>query len=119
MEFPDASTIRAICELCGHEVEFAAKKGPGQGHVRKLKVTAIGDPCRHCSTPVVRQEHSKQPKHKPGGYYYEWWLRCAKCGALYMQEPAKRFFDAATAAPSTTRSFTREDIENQDGPPPW
>lgn len=59
----------------------------------KTKITVVGQPCRHCATPVVRREHVTPPKYKAGSYYYEWWLACPKCRALYMIEAAKVLFD--------------------------
>lgn len=85
---------------------------------KRTRISNVGDNCRHCLTPVVRAEHEKPPKYKPGGYYFEWWLKCRKCKALYMQESAKRYFDPPAPEVSVMH-FTREEIENQDGPPPW
>jgi formamidopyrimidine-DNA glycosylase len=46
-----------------------------------------GEPCRKCSTPVIKQKPSKRPK---GGYYYEFYLFCPQCKATYQIESAKR-----------------------------
>lgn len=61
----------------------------------KVPITEVGQPCRHCNDPVILSQHAKPPKHKPGGYYYEYWLACPnkRCRALYMIDAAKRFFD--------------------------
>lgn len=61
----------------------------------KTPIVNVGQLCRHCETPVILNRHSKPPKHKPGGYYYEYWLACPnkRCRALYMIEAAKKFFD--------------------------
>lgn len=56
----------------------------------KRKITEVGQPCRHCETPVVRKQGRK--RCKPGrSYFYEWFLRCPKCKALYMVEAARRW----------------------------
>jgi hypothetical protein len=55
----------------------------------KVKITEIGQPCRHCETPVERREHKMPPKSRKGGYYYAWWLGCPGCSAIYMVESAK------------------------------
>ena len=55
------------------------------------RITNEGQPCRKCSTPVIR----KIPKrsHKPGqAYYFEYYLLCPSCGTMYMVEDAKRYF---------------------------
>lgn len=49
-----------------------------------------GDPCRKCSTPVVKQTPRKKPKHD---YYYEFYLLCPKCETAYTVEEAKRFVE--------------------------
>jgi ribonuclease HI len=49
-----------------------------------------GDPCRKCSTPVVKQK----PRTKPDrDFYYEYYLWCPKCEATYEVESAKRFVE--------------------------
>ncbi|MBI5805821.1 ribonuclease HI [candidate division TA06 bacterium] len=59
-------------------------KTPGQ-----TKITREGQPCRKCSTPVVRKVpirklRSDQP------YYFEYYFYCPGCHAQYMVEAAKR-----------------------------
>ncbi len=53
------------------------------------KISTEGQPCRKCSTPVIRK--ISQGKRKPGQtYYYEYYLQCPKCGTIYHVEEAKR-----------------------------
>ena len=57
----------------------------------KEKIVRVGQPCRKCSTPVIK----KRPKQtrKPGQkYYYEYYLYCPNCGTTYMVGDAKREF---------------------------
>lgn len=49
-----------------------------------------GDPCRKCSTPVVKQKPRSKPKRD---FYYEYYLWCPKCQATYGVESAKRFVE--------------------------
>jgi hypothetical protein len=51
-----------------------------------------GEPCRKCSTPVIRQTPRKKPKHD---FYYEYYLLCPnpKCNTMYNVEEAKRYLD--------------------------
>lgn len=81
----------------------------------KKKMTEIGQPCRHCETPVKRSEHKTPPKYKAGSYWFEWWLTCPKCRAMYMQENAKRWFDGApppmVASAFINRVKNREIVE--------
>ena len=48
-----------------------------------------GDLCYHCSIPVVKFEKYRNKKPK-GTYYFEWYLKCPNCKAVYMVEEAKR-----------------------------
>lgn len=55
------------------------------------KITREGQPCRKCSTPVLKKIPHR--KRKPGQtYYYEYYFLCPKCGRMYMVEEAKRYF---------------------------
>lgn len=57
---------------------------------KKLKIKKIGDLCRKCNTPVVKQI----PKHKKvknnQSYYFEYYLICPNCKVMYMIEEAKK-----------------------------
>ena len=48
-----------------------------------------GEPCRKCSTPVIKQTSRKKPRHD---YYYEYHLWCPNpgCQTTYTVEEAKR-----------------------------
>jgi len=48
-----------------------------------------GEPCRKCSTPVIKQTSGKKPKHDA---YYEYYLWCPnpKCNTTYTIEAARR-----------------------------
>ncbi len=49
-----------------------------------------GDPCRKCSTPVVK----RLGRRKPGrDFYYEYHLFCPNCQTTYLIEAAKRFVE--------------------------
>jgi ribonuclease HI len=54
------------------------------------KLTQEGEPCRKCSTPVIKQTPRKKPKRD---YYYEYYLLCPKCQTTYTVEEAKRFVE--------------------------
>ncbi len=54
-------------------------------------ITEVGQPCRHCQTPVKRKTHAPDWKPYPDQWYcFDWWLKCPKCRAIYHQEEAKR-----------------------------
>jgi ribonuclease HI len=62
---------------------------------KSVKITREGQPCRKCSTAVVKEIPRR--KQKPGQtYYYEYYFKCPKCGTLYMVEEAKRYFESQT-----------------------
>jgi uncharacterized protein with PIN domain len=91
----------------------------------RVPVTAVGQPCRHCGTPVVKSQHKpgKPLKNKPGSYYFEFWFACPnkRCRTLYMVEAAKRWYDRpgealdafdVTPAESMVPKYSGEE-------PPW
>jgi ribonuclease HI len=49
-----------------------------------------GDPCRKCSTPVIKRKGKWKPSRE---YYYEYHLFCPKCQTTYQVESAKRFVE--------------------------
>jgi len=60
-----------------------------------IKITYEGQPCRKCSTPVIKKIPRR--KQKSGQtYYYEYYFECPKCGTMYMVEEAKRRFEPQT-----------------------
>jgi hypothetical protein len=70
-------------------------------NAKRRKITAEGQPCRHCKAPVRKNERIEAPtKRNPSGYYFAWWFVCtnSRCRALYMVEAAKRWFDTPTPA---------------------
>lgn len=109
--------LQALCER--HQVEFRWVKGHA-GHAEnercdRLAVAALrkpelpidqgyenkaeegvrpelqeGEPCRKCSTPVVKQKPRSRPNRE---FYYEYYLWCPKCQATYEVESAKRFVE--------------------------
>jgi ribonuclease HI len=57
---------------------------------RRPPLTEPGQPCRKCSTPVIKQQSRKRPNR---GYYYEYYLWCPNCKASYEVESAKRLVE--------------------------
>jgi len=49
-----------------------------------------GEPCRKCSTPVIKRKGRWKPSRD---YYYEYHLYCPKCQTAYHVEEAKRFIE--------------------------
>lgn len=58
----------------------------------KVKITQEGQPCRKCSTPVIKKIPHKKVKRSQV-YYFEYYFYCPNCHTMYMVEEAKRFFD--------------------------
>lgn len=58
----------------------------------KRKITAEGQLCRHCNTPVVRKVHNPNKQQGKRSYYFEWWFRCPNCGVYYLVAEAKRYY---------------------------
>jgi len=85
------------CDQLAVEAAQSDQKTPDSGYNpdEKSKVTHSqpGEPCRKCSTELIKQK-PKRKKRKPGqSYYYEWYLYCTGCKAMYMVESAKREYD--------------------------
>ncbi len=58
----------------------------------KYKITEEGQPCRKCSTPVVKKTPRKKTP-KPGkSYYYEYFFLCTNCKTMYFVDEAKRYY---------------------------
>lgn len=53
------------------------------------EITEEGQPCRKCSTPVIKRK--PRSKRRSGQkYYYEYYLFCPQCETMYMVKDAKR-----------------------------
>jgi len=82
---PDPGYVEDASEEPAEEQE--GEKAVPRG---KRKITAEGQPCRHCGTPVVKRA-PRQRKLKEGQtYYFTWYLYCPGCKAMYMLEEAKQ-----------------------------
>ena len=57
----------------------------------KVKITEEGQPCRKCSTPVVKRTSRKKSSSKRS-YYYEYFFACPECKTLYMVDEAKKYY---------------------------
>ncbi|WP_242084209.1 ribonuclease HI [Aestuariivivens sediminis] len=59
-------------------------------YYQEQKIEKEGDSCRKCDTPVVKKSPKKR-KIKPNQtYYFEYYMLCPNCKAMYMVEEAKR-----------------------------
>src|SRR5437867_9946707 len=86
-------------ELCD-QLSCAALRQPNlpadEGYENKPETEGVrpamqeGEPCRKCSTPVIKQTPRKKPKHDS---YYEYYLWCPTCQTTYTVEAAKRFIE--------------------------
>jgi len=82
-DFGYIPTTETTMDFENHQKGFNSSK--------KNKITNEGDNCRKCNTPVIK----KLPKNKAlkpnQSYFYEFYLMCPNCKAMYMVEEAKRF----------------------------
>lgn len=61
---------------------------------RKIAITHEEQPCRNCSTPVLKKSRRKAPAYKPGRkYYFPWWFHCPTCLRDYHVDGLKIWFD--------------------------
>jgi ribonuclease HI len=56
----------------------------------KLAIKNEGDLCRKCTTPVIKKIPKEKKKKTNQTYYFEYYLYCPKCKAMYMVEEAKK-----------------------------
>lgn len=54
------------------------------------KLEKEGDFCRKCNTPTIKKTPKKRKIKKNQNYYFEYYLYCLNCKAMYMVEDAKR-----------------------------
>ena len=52
-----------------------------------IKMESIGQPCRKCGHPVVKQVTKRNGLHR--AFWYAWYLLCPGCKAMYMVDEAK------------------------------
>jgi len=58
----------------------------------KVKIVEEGQPCRKCSTSVIKKTPRKKTPKSGQSYYYEYFFLCPNCKAMYMVEEAKRYY---------------------------
>lgn len=69
------------------------------------KITQEGQPCRNCSTPVIKYVRRKdKPVKASRNYYYEYFFICPKCSTYYYVKDAIRYIE-------------KPDIEESKEPP--
>ena len=60
----------------------------------RRKIAKPGDPCGHCATPVLFRKHATPPVQKRGrAFYYESWLYCPSCNAVWFDPAKVRYFN--------------------------
>ena len=120
---------KRLLKLCGeHDVEFVWVKGhadseennrcdglsvraanrkdlpPDEGYRTKISrskaVLAEGEPCRKCSTPLVKKAPKPGKSAKVKSFYYEYFLLCPGCKTIYMPEQAKREIEVHKQPPN-------------------
>jgi ribonuclease HI len=80
------------------QLSYQALKKPGlpadeayeqRSAVGEEKITQAGQPCRKCSTPVIKKRPHRTQKPSQS-YYYEYYLYCPNCHTTYLVEEAKK-----------------------------
>lgn len=56
-----------------------------------VKITYEGQPCRKCSTPVVKKFTRKNRDKSRRKYWFEYYFHCPNCQTMYMTDEAKRY----------------------------
>jgi len=70
-------------------VDKGYEQRPKTKNFKHVKMAYEGQPCRNCSTPVIKRIPRSKPKQN-STYYFEYYLYCPECRAMYMIEDAKR-----------------------------
>jgi ribonuclease HI len=85
----DRLSMAALCQANLPADEGYENKPANEGRRPGIQE---GEPCRKCSTPVIKQTTRKKPKND---FYYEYYLLCPnpKCNTTYTVEEAKRFVE--------------------------
>ncbi len=84
----DRLSCAVLCQADLPADEGYENKPATQGE--RPRPTQAGDPCRKCSTPLVKLTSRKKPK---GEFYFEYYLSCPNCQATYTVEEAKRIIE--------------------------
>ncbi len=69
------------------------------GNSKKRKITKEGDLCRHCNTPVIKKATNNRRRKTNQTYYFEYYMFCPVCKAMYMVEEAKKHVDSTDIPP--------------------
>jgi ribonuclease HI len=78
-------------DINSDEPETDADSEKGVASV-SAKISAEGQSCRKCSTPVIKKIRAENKPVKPGAvFYYEYFFICPGCGTMYFTEEAKKF----------------------------
>lgn len=56
----------------------------------KIKIEKEGDLCRNCGIPAIKRTPKKKKRKPDQTYYFEYYLYCTSCRAMYLVEEAKR-----------------------------
>ncbi|MCF1192503.1 ribonuclease HI [Mangrovimonas sp. AS39] len=59
-------------------------------YYQEQKIEKEGDLCRKCQTPVIKKSPKKRKIIKNQNYYFEYYMFCPNCRAMYMVEEAKK-----------------------------
>lgn len=87
------ASLPDLPEDTGYIPTSSAKPASWHGSARekkaeKVKVTAEGQPCRKCHTPVVKQTPRKKAPGKTT-YSYAYYFFCPSCRAMYFVDEAR------------------------------
>lgn len=58
----------------------------------KAKIKKEGDACRKCGIPVIKRQPKKRKTKAHQSYYFDYYLYCTSCKAMYMVEEASHSF---------------------------
>ena len=76
------------------EPEYEGRQRPPATEAHPpARITQEGQPCRKCSTPVVRRTPHRHRRKTNQCYYYKYYLYCPNYHTLYLIENAKQVYE--------------------------
>jgi ribonuclease HI len=85
------------CDVLSQQAALAKNnpEDPGydpENNPGKVKITQEGQPCRKCSTPVIKVKGKPNWRKKKSNHYYAYYFYCPACKTIYTNESWKKDF---------------------------
>lgn len=85
--------LKSVQQMQQPHKPLVQDKGTVSKPGKRVKITREGQPCRKCSTPVIKKIPRRKKRKPNQKYYYEYYFYCPKCRTMYMVDKVKRYFE--------------------------